>query len=167
MVVLPTEEHSHLPIHRLSRSISYLKKNLPGTPYPPLLRCVRLIEAQPTSTMAEISYRDGISIGVLVAYFPVLIIAVFLIFRDGIRHSSSWIFLNLFALARIIGACFQLATVHDPSNICLSIGISPLELTALGLLSRLLDNINNNSQLAGGKRQRTPITSLHMKIIEQ
>jgi len=113
-----------------------------------------------------INYRDGIAIGELVVYFPALAIAVLLAIRHGFGRSSGWFFLIVFTLVRIVGACFQLATINDPTNISLytgvaileNVGLSPLELTSLGLLSRVISSIN--------KSHSTFIQHYHMKLIQ-
>lgn len=91
-----------------------------------------------------VTYRHGISILQVIVYFPCLFTAAFLVFRHGLRTNSGFLFLVLFALARIIGACCDLATISDPTStglftasaICSSIGLSPLMLSCTGLLSR-------------------------------
>lgn len=116
--------------------------------------------------MTNIDYRDGIAIGELVVYFPALAIAVLLAVRHGFGRSSGWFFLIVFALVRIIGSCFQLATINNPTSISLytgaavlqTIGLSPLELTSLGLLSRIISSIN--------KSHSTFIQHYHMKSIQ-
>ena len=87
--------------------------------------------------------RGGISILELIIYFPSIIAAVFICSRHGFRRSSGWIFTLILCLIRIIGACCQLATYHDQSQGLLEaalildfVGLSPLLLAALGLLSR-------------------------------
>lgn len=113
-----------------------------------------------------VNYRDGVEIGVLVVYLPLLAIAGLLTWRHGFGRSSGWVFLIIFALIRIIGACFDLATIGDPTNISLyigysilqNIGLSPLELTSLGLLSRVISSINRNTT--------TFIRPYHMKFIQ-
>jgi hypothetical protein len=114
----------------------------------------------------SINYRDGIAIGEVVVYSPALAIALLLAIRHGFNRSSGWLFLIIFALARIIGACFQLATINDPDNISLyvgaailqTIGLSPLELTSLGLLSRIISSIN--------KSHTTLVQHYHIKFIQ-
>jgi hypothetical protein len=116
--------------------------------------------------MTNIDYRNGVSIGELIFYFPALAIAVLLAVRHGFGRSSGWLFLIVFALIRIIGSCFQLATINDPTSIPLftgvtilqTIGLSPLELTSLGLLSRIISSIN--------KSHSTFIQHYHMKFIQ-
>jgi len=98
----------------------------------------------------SVSYRDGVAIGEIVVYVPALTIALFLAVRHGFGRSVGWIYLVIFALARIIGSCFQLATISDPNNtnlyigasILQNIGISPLELATLGLLGRVVSSID-------------------------
>jgi hypothetical protein len=113
-----------------------------------------------------VGYQNGVSIAELIVYFPCLVIAVFLAFRHGFRRSSGWLFLVIFCLIRIVGACFDLATIGDPTNLSLyigysilqTIGLSPLELAALGLLSRLITSIN--------MRKTTFTQPRHMKFIQ-
>jgi len=105
--------------------------------------------------MTVINYRDGVAIGEICFYAPALVIALVLSARHGFTRSSGWIFLVLFSLIRIIGAGFQLATINDPTNVSLytgvailqNIGLSPLELTALGLLTRVVASINKTQQM--------------------
>jgi hypothetical protein len=116
--------------------------------------------------MTNIDYRSGVAIGELIVYLPALAIAVLLAVRHGFGRSSGWLFLIVFALVRIVGACFQLATINDPTSISLytgvavlqTIGLSPLELTSLGLLSRIISSIN--------KSHSTFIQHYYMKLIQ-
>jgi len=87
--------------------------------------------------------RAGISVAELIVYLPALIIATVVCIRHGFDRSSGWIFALILCLVRIVGACCQLATYHSQSADVLeatvileSIGISPLLLATLGLLSR-------------------------------
>jgi hypothetical protein len=113
-----------------------------------------------------LSYRNGISIAEIIIYVPCLAIAVFLAFRHGFGRNAGWLFLIMFCLARIIGPCMSLATISQPTNISLytgaailqNIGLSPLQLCTIGLLSRLLDNIN--------KSTHTFINTRMLKFIE-
>lgn len=89
--------------------------------------------------------RQGIvSIIELVVYIPCLVAAFIVCSRHGFRRSSGWIYTLILCLVRIIGAACQLAsyTNNAPSLIKTalildSIGLSPLLLATLGLLSRL------------------------------
>lgn len=99
-----------------------------------------------------ISYSNGISILQLIVYFPSLFLSIFLVYRHGLRTNSGFIFLSTFALARIVGACCELATISNPSTglftaaaICSSIGLSPLMLACTGLLSRANNSIEHNT----------------------
>ena len=92
-----------------------------------------------------VNYRSGISILLLIFYLPALAIAILLTIRHGLRKSSGWRFMIIFTLARILCACFQLATINQPDNISLYIGysvligvaVSPLELVAFGYVLSL------------------------------
>ena len=101
-----------------------------------------------------LTYRNGVSIAEIIVYVPALFTAGFLAVRHGLGQNSGWLFLIIFCLARIIGPCMQLATISDPTNTSLytgsailqNVGLSPLELAAIGLLSRLLDSIHRTKR---------------------
>jgi hypothetical protein len=113
-----------------------------------------------------ITYHNGVSIAEIIVYVPALAIAASLAFRHGFGRSSGWFFLIIFCLARIIGPAMQIATSSNPtetalytgSSILQSIGLSPLELAAIGLLSRLLESINRS--------HHTLINTHMIKLIE-
>ena len=91
----------------------------------------------------EFNARGGVSILELCIFFPSLIGALLICHRHGFNRSSGWIFTLILCLVRVIGACCQLATYHDLSSglikttiILDSVGLSPLLLATLGLLSR-------------------------------
>ncbi|CAI7607405.1 uncharacterized protein N7487_005261 [Penicillium crustosum] len=96
-----------------------------------------------------IDYRHGISILEIIVYSPTLFLALWMAFHHGFGKSSGWFFFILFCLARIIGSGCYLATIHYPSNVnlyiawavCTSLGLSPLILACIGLLSRANDSI--------------------------
>jgi hypothetical protein len=99
-----------------------------------------------------LTYRNGISIALIVVYLPFLVVGVILAMRHGIRRSSGWLFLIIFSLLRIIGSCLQLATISDPRNIhlyigsaiCTNVGLAPLVLCSLGLVGRVADSISKS-----------------------
>jgi len=102
--------------------------------------------------MMKFTSHGGISVFELIVYFPALIVAIFVCSRHGFGRSSGWVFTLVLCLVRIVGACCQLATYHSESRSLLeaviildSIGISPLLLATLGLLSRSADSIGNTS----------------------
>ncbi|TGO12357.1 hypothetical protein BTUL_0090g00490 [Botrytis tulipae] len=112
-----------------------------------------------------ITYRNGVEIGELIVYIPSFFLSVFLAFRHGFGRSAGWYFLIIFCLARIIGPCMSLAAISSPSVslytgalILQTIGLSPLLLATLGLLSRVLDSINQNTH--------TIVQPRMLKIIE-
>lgn len=87
--------------------------------------------------------EGGVSVFELLIYFPSLVVAAIVCSRHGFGRSSGWIFTLILCLVRIVGACCQLATYSSLTKGLLeavvildSIGISPLLLATLGLLSR-------------------------------
>jgi hypothetical protein len=92
----------------------------------------------------QFTYRDGVAVLQLVAFVVYLGCAFLLCSRHGFSRSSGWVILITFSLLRILGASFQLATINYPGRaayggalICQSIGLSPLTVLNIGLLSRV------------------------------
>jgi hypothetical protein len=88
--------------------------------------------------------RGGVSVVELIIFIPSLITAIIICCRHGFTRSSGWIYTLILCLIRIIGAICQLLTYTDHSSGLLkatiiidSIGLSPLLLATLGMLSRL------------------------------
>jgi len=85
----------------------------------------------------------------LIIYLPAIVVAAIVCSRHGFGRSGGWIFTLILCLVRIVGACCQLATYHSETKglieaviILDSIGVSPLLLATLGLLSRCADSIS-------------------------
>lgn len=99
-----------------------------------------------------ITYRHGISILELLVFLPSFFLASFLVYRHGFRQNSGFLFIATFALARIVGACCDLATINHYSlglyiaaAICMAVGLSPLMLALTGLLSRANQSIQHKT----------------------
>lgn len=68
------------------------------------------------------------------------------------RKTSGWLFIAVFAIARLLGAALQLATIDAPDNVNLyigsatlaNIGLSPLMLATLGLIFRVRYSIQKS-----------------------
>ncbi|KAF2166971.1 hypothetical protein M409DRAFT_54731 [Zasmidium cellare ATCC 36951] len=99
--------------------------------------------------MSRITYLDGIAIGQLIFYSPALLTSIYICFKHGFAKASGWIFLVLFSSVRLAGAGARVYLIHNPSSsdaetaalICSILGLSPLLLAWLGLLSRILYSI--------------------------
>lgn len=88
--------------------------------------------------------REWVSVVELVFYIPTLILALIVCSRHGFRRSSGWVYTLVLCIVRIVGAICQLVSYHDHSSgvitataVIDSIGLSPLLLATLGVLSRL------------------------------
>ena len=96
-----------------------------------------------------VDYRNGVSILLLIFYLPALAIAILLTIRHGFSRSSGWRFMIIFTLARILCACFELATIDQPRKVSLYVGyavligiaVSPLELVAFGYVPSLQNSV--------------------------
>ncbi|KAL7902879.1 hypothetical protein HDV63DRAFT_412035 [Trichoderma sp. SZMC 28014] len=101
-----------------------------------------------------------VSIAELIVYIPALIAALVVTSRHGLHRASGWIYTIILCGVRIGGAVCQLLTYHDSSTGLLkaviiidSIGISPLLLATLGVLSRFVDWINSRGTQVFGMKQ--------------
>ena len=90
------------------------------------------------------SLADAVSVVQIAVYVPCFLLALVLCSRHGWAKSSGWAFLITFTCLRIISSASQLIDDSNPSKqvktayiITSSIGISPLTMLALGLLSRV------------------------------
>ncbi|KAH3920118.1 hypothetical protein HBH56_000110 [Parastagonospora nodorum] len=85
----------------------------------------------------------------LAFYIPTAILTVAVCSRHGFYRSSGWIYTLILCIVRIAGAICQFRSRHDHSENMTeakitidSVGLSPLLLATLGLLSRFVDFIN-------------------------
>lgn len=116
--------------------------------------------------MAQFSELNRVAIAEICVYTSSLFIAILLSIRHGFGRSSGWMYLILFSVMRILGSGLQLGTINDLTNVSLyigantlqSIGLSPLILTMLGLLSRVLGSIRQN--------RTTLITPGHIRLVQ-
>lgn len=97
----------------------------------------------------HIDARGYVSIVELIVYIPSGLIAFYVTSRHGFNRSSGWFYTVFLCVVRIAGAVCQLLEYNNQSAglikatvIIDSIGLSPLLLATLGLLSRLVDGIN-------------------------
>jgi hypothetical protein len=88
--------------------------------------------------------RGWVSVVELIVYIPALVVAAIICSRHGFSKSAGWIYTLILCVVRIAGAGCQLYSYHDHSSgliqatiIIDSIGLSPLLLATLGMLSRL------------------------------
>ncbi|KAL9105400.1 MAG: hypothetical protein Q9227_009418 [Pyrenula ochraceoflavens] len=118
--------------------------------------------------MVHLTEHDAIAIALIVFYTPAFLLSILLVVRHGLSSSAGWRFMLTFTLARLLSGSFQLATINSPNNTSLYIGVfvllnvavSPLQLIALSLLSRLVTVINRN-----GNGKHTIIKARHIQIV--
>ena len=91
------------------------------------------------------TYRDGVAVVQLIPFTIYLCFAFVLCWRHGFRRSDGWVILVTFSTLRILAACFQLASINNPTRsvyggalICQGIGLAPLTLLNIGLFGRVL-----------------------------
>ncbi|KAM0253652.1 hypothetical protein ACHAQJ_007164 [Trichoderma viride] len=94
--------------------------------------------------MANFTLSDGLAIWELIYYVVALVCSVAASYRHGLSRSSGWIFLTILSTIRVIGCSAQVATVTTKSDtvetiatIASFLGLSPLLLATLGILSRV------------------------------
>lgn len=88
--------------------------------------------------------RDYVSLIELIFYIPTGLLAIGVCTRHGFRRSSGWIYTLILCTVRIAGAICQFLSHTDHSSglveattIFALIGLAPLLMATLGLLSRL------------------------------
>ena len=89
-------------------------------------------QVAPISAMASFGPAGGVSVFELCIYLPAVLVALFVCSRHGFSRSSGWVFTLILCLARIVGACCQLATYQSETSGLLeavvildSVGVSP------------------------------------------
>jgi hypothetical protein len=109
--------------------------------------------------------RDTIALVELIFYIPFLFLSVFVCSRHGFSRSSGWLYIIILCIVRIIGGILQFVSHNDHSTGLLeatlvldSVGITPLLLATLGLLSRFVDFVNAHS--------KTTLTSRHFRLVQ-
>jgi hypothetical protein len=100
----------------------------------------------------HIDSRGWVAVIELVFFIPALITALIVCKKHGFSRSSGWMYTLILSVVRIAGAVCELLTFSDNSTTLIktmiildSIGLSPLLLATLGMLSRLSDWINARS----------------------
>jgi hypothetical protein len=97
-----------------------------------------------------ISTQEAIAIAEICVYAPIFLLTIIIVFHQGFKRQSGWIYLAIFCLIRIVGAAFKIESVEHPDNnddvkmaaIFQSVGLSPLLLASLGLLKRVTDLVS-------------------------
>ncbi|KAI5456032.1 hypothetical protein BGZ63DRAFT_418067 [Mariannaea sp. PMI_226] len=94
--------------------------------------------------MSHFTVNDGVAIFQLVYYTIALGLGIWVSARHGFLKSSGWIFLAIFSSIRIVSSSSQIATLTTKSETAVTIslitgilGLSPLLLATLGILSRV------------------------------
>ncbi len=87
---------------------------------------------------------DTVSVVEIILYIPLLLAGFVVCARHGFSRTGGWIYTMILCLVRVIGAVCSLLASTNPSSgviqaavILDSVGLSPLLLATLGLLSRL------------------------------
>jgi len=111
---------------------------------------------------------DILAVVKLVIYIPLIFGAAYICFRHGIRKNAGWIYLAIFCLVRIVGSGAELYTISSTSKtaytiaaVCSVLGLSPLLLATLGIVSRPFKSVMNASS-RGPKASAIPIRILQL-----
>lgn len=85
-----------------------------------------------------------VSVGQLAVYTPALLLSILVCIRHGFSRTSGYVYIVVLCVVRIAGAVCQILTYSHPTSglitaviVLDTIGISPLLLATLGMLSRL------------------------------
>jgi hypothetical protein len=114
----------------------------------------------PLILIMHIDGRGWVAVIELVVYIPSLLIALFVCKKHGFTRASGWMYTLILCVVRIAGSICELLTFSNNSISIIktmiildSIGLSPLLLATLGMLSRLNDWINARSKGHFGVKQ--------------
>ncbi|KAH7309940.1 hypothetical protein BKA65DRAFT_442032 [Rhexocercosporidium sp. MPI-PUGE-AT-0058] len=101
----------------------------------------------------HIDKHGDVSIAELIVFIPCVFLGIAVCLRQGFKRTAGWIFVVILSVIRVAGAVCQLLTYNNPTEglikatlILDSIGLAPLLLTVLGMLSRLIEWINPSMQ---------------------
>lgn len=97
-----------------------------------------------------LTHRQILDIVILAYYAIAFILSLWLVVKHGFARQIGCFYLALLAILRLIGAGTGYASINHPASqelletsvICTSIGISPLLLALLGILSRINNGMN-------------------------
>jgi len=99
-----------------------------------------------------LSSRTILNIVELVYYGPALLLALWVVNKQGMQRHSGWIYLAILPAIRIVGAATGIAANSHPSQglfetseIAYSIGLSPLFLAWLGVIKRVNEGMHVHS----------------------
>jgi hypothetical protein len=94
--------------------------------------------------MTKFTYPDGLAVWRLIFYTVALIGSIAVSWRHGFGKNSGWIYLAIFCIIKIVNGSAQLATLSTSNSsaavtaaVTGFLGLSPLLLATLGLLSRM------------------------------
>ncbi|KAJ4321450.1 hypothetical protein N0V94_002883 [Neodidymelliopsis sp. IMI 364377] len=108
---------------------------------------------------------DSVPLVELIFYIPLALLSIFVCIQHGFHRSSGWIYALILCTVRIIGSICHFVSDNNPSVSLLrtvvildSVGLSPLLLATLGLLSRYVDFVNAKSA--------PTFTTRHFRLIQ-
>ncbi|KAL5423057.1 hypothetical protein PMIN04_004223 [Paraphaeosphaeria minitans] len=109
--------------------------------------------------------HDTVAVVELIFYIPTIFLAIYACYKHGFKRSSGWLYTLILCLIRIIGSVCQFVSNNNLSTGLLqtifildSVGLSPLLLATLGVLSRFVDFVNSKT---------TPVfTVRHFRIVQ-
>ncbi|KAI9728140.1 MAG: hypothetical protein M1828_004601 [Chrysothrix sp. TS-e1954] len=102
-----------------------------------------------------LDYRNQVSAATIAFYVPILLLAIYLLVRQGIHRNAGYVYMIMFSIARILGAALELGTINNPTSkslnigyaVLVSIGLSPLLLATLGILGRVLESVKKTKHV--------------------
>ena len=90
--------------------------------------------------------REGVAIGEIAVYSPLILAAIFVAFRQSFIKQIGWVYVVVFCGLRLASGALGILSADHPTSqsdaawtaILGSIGLSPLLLACMGLLKRVL-----------------------------
>lgn len=115
--------------------------------------------------------REDLEIVELVYYIPAFLLALWCVKKHGMGRQIGWLYLAVLGVLRIIGAGAGIAAYSETnpsqdlietSTIAFSIGISPLLLSLLGILTRVN---GSGMKTQSGPRTRLASQAIHLPVL--
>jgi hypothetical protein len=123
-----------------------------------------------SSEVGLITYPATVNIATLVIFFLNLVISIWLIIRQGLGHSSPWIWIALLSICRLTQVSLDLAATTmfpkgETANTSLESGVAILTTMGLTPLFMATSSLLNATTRPKGRRMQWILLMLHIPLI--
>ncbi|RMZ70341.1 cytochrome p450 [Pyrenophora seminiperda CCB06] len=117
-----------------------------------------------------ITYPAIVNIATLVIFFVYLVVSIYLVFRQGLGHSSPWIWLTILSICRLAQVALDLAAttmypIGQAANTTLESGVAILTTMGLTPLFMATSSLLNATTRPKGRRMQWILLVVHIPLI--